>query len=65
MIQFLVVKRWRLSLSRLLSSGPLLMFLLVGISNLAMDWGISLLVLWLSDPLLPPVSGTFVPPLLF
>lgn len=38
-IQFLVVERWRLSLSRLLSSVPLLMFLLIAISNLVMDWG--------------------------
>lgn len=47
--QFLVLERWRLSLSRPLSSGALLLVLLIGISNLAMDWGISLLVPWLSD----------------
>lgn len=28
-----------------------------------MDWGGFLLVLWLSHPLLPPVSSSFVPPL--
>lgn len=39
------------------------MFLLIDISKPVMDWGVSLLVLWLSDPLLPPVYSSFVPPL--
>lgn len=62
-IQFLGVESWRLSPSSLLSLKALPMFLLLGISKPAMDWGVSLLVLWLSEPLLPLVSSSFVPPL--
>lgn len=40
------------------------MFLLIGILKPAMDWGVSFLVPWLSNLLLPPVSGSFVPSLL-
>lgn len=64
-IQFLGIERWRLPLSSLLSLKALPMFLLIGISKPAMNWGVSLLVLWLSDPLLPPVSSSFAPPLHF
>lgn len=62
-IQFLGVESWRLPPSSPLSLKALPMFLLIDISKPVMDWGVSLLVLWLSDPLLPPVYSSFVPPL--